>query len=90
MKVYQFDLQIAVPDDVDEGTLLTRVSEFAQDCGGDPLAPASLRAEAKASLVASPQYGGDPTDYFEWTRQALEAVGKASPTDVLEDLRTRR
>ena len=90
MKVYQFELQIAVPDDVDEGALLTRVSEFAQDCGGDPLAPASLRAEAKASLVASPQYGGDPTDYFEWTRQALEAVVKASPTNVLDDLRTRR
>ena len=62
-----------------KGALLTCVSEFAQDCGGDPLAPASLRADAKASLVASPQYGGDPTDYFEWTRQALDAVVKTSP-----------
>jgi hypothetical protein len=87
MKVYQFEIRIAVPDDADEGALMTRVAQFARECGGDPLATPSPRAEARAIVMSSARCGGDPTGREQWTRQALEVLFKTNSNDVLADHR---
>ncbi len=87
MKVYDFNLRVAVPEGVDEAELLTRIRAFAAECGGDPFAEPGQRAEARVVLMGVHPYGDDPAESRIWARKACDSIDKLGPGDVFVDCR---